>query len=773
MNSYRTAALVGNPNCGKTTLFNALTGARQKVGNWPGVTVERKQGHFSHADRKIQVVDLPGIYSLHVSRDDDAVDYQIAQDYILSGQADILINIIDAASIERGLYLTTQLLDAGIPMIVALNMIDVADDQGMHIDPSVLAQALGCPVVPIVASRGEGMGVLKDVLEGLIVGPESHPSRVVFDDDIEAALSDIASMQANAGIPGSRLMALGVLEHDGNVLSRFPKALQSQLKARAQAVEQSQATAERLIAARYQWVDRIAQQAIRRDERSGHRLTEALDKVLLNRWLAFPIFLLVNYLMFLFTIHIGSAFIDVFDIVAGAVFVELPRQCLDAIGSPAWFTTLLADGLGGGVQLVATFIPVIACLFLFLAVLEDSGYMARAAFLVDRLLRSVGLPGKSFVPLIVGFGCNVPSVLAARTLSSSQDRVLTALMAPYMSCGARLTVYTLFATAFFPVGGQNIIFALYLSGIVLAVLTGFMVRRFVFTAEQSPFILELPPYHLPTIRSILIHTWQRLHGFVMRAGKAIILVVVALSFINSLGVDGSFGNQNSSKSALSEVGKVLTPVFEPMGVKADNWPATVGIFTGIFAKEVVVGTLDALYDDMARIENGDLVSPPFDFWATIRDGFATVPENLAGVADNLLDPLGISVGDLSNMQEAAAAQDVTVDTLVMMSRLFDGQLAAFAYLLFILLYFPCVATVGAIYKEAGPGWAYFSCAWSLVLGYSSAVIVYQAGSLITAPLRAGSWIAGMLLLSFVCYAALLRFARHQAHKGGRIPAVNL
>ncbi|TNF35605.1 MAG: Fe(2+) transporter permease subunit FeoB [Gammaproteobacteria bacterium] len=773
MSDYRTVALVGNPNCGKTTLFNALTGARQKVGNWPGVTVERKQGHFNHAGRKVQVVDLPGIYSLHVSRDDDSVDYQIAQDYILSGQPDLLVNIIDAASIERGLYLTTQLLDAGIPMLVALNMIDVADQQGMHIDPVVLSEALGCPVVPIVASRGEGLGALKDVLECLIIEPVPHPARVVFPDDIEQASRGISLLLEQQGVACSRLLAMGVLEGDRQVLSRFPPDLQEQLQAQAQAIQHEQTTTDRVIAARYQWVDGITWRAIKRDARSGHRLTEMMDKVLLNRWLAFPIFLLVNYLMFLFTIHIGSAFIDVFDIVAGAVFVELPRHGLMAMQAPDWLVTLLADGLGGGIQLVATFIPVIACLFLFLAILEDSGYMARAAFLVDRLLRSVGLPGKSFVPLIVGFGCNVPSVLAARTLSSQQDRILTTLMAPYMSCGARLTVYTLFATAFFPVGGQNVIFALYLTGIILAVLTGFMVRRFVFTAEQSPFILELPPYHMPTVRSILIHTWQRLQGFVMRAGKAIVLVVVALSFINSIGTDGSFGNENTEKSALSEVGRVLTPVFEPMGVKPDNWPATVGIFSGIFAKEVVVGTLDALYGDMARLENGDVEEAAFDFWATVAEGFATVPANLSGITDALLDPLGIGVGDLSDLQAAAEAQEVTVDTLVMMTRLFDGELAAFAYLLFILLYFPCVATVGAIYKEAGPGWAYFSCAWSLVLGYSSAVIVYQAGHLLVSPGSAAAWIGGMLVLALACYAALLRFARVQARKDNRIPMVNL
>jgi len=284
----------------------------------------------------------------------------------------------------------------------------------------------------------------------------------------------------------------------------------------------------------------------------------------------------------------------------GAIFVEAPRQMLTALNFPPWLVTFISDGAGGGIQLVASFIPVIGTLFLFQTFLEDSGYMARAAFILDRLTRSLGLPGKSFVPLVIGFGCNVPSVMGSRTLDSNQDRLLTTLMAPFMSCGARLTVYILFATAFFAENGHNVVFGLYLIGIILALLTGLLVRQKILSRDISPFIMELPNYHIPTLRGLFTHTWHRLHGFIVRAGKAIVLVVIVLNFVNSISLDGTFNNENTSKSLLSVIGKTITPVFSPLGIKEENWPATVGLFSGIFAKEVVVGTLDALYSNMAK-----------------------------------------------------------------------------------------------------------------------------------------------------------------------------
>jgi ferrous iron transport protein B len=501
-------------------------------------------------------------------------------------------------------------------------------------------------------------------------------------------------------------------------------------------------------------------------------LTDMIDAVVLNRWLAFPAFLAVMYLMFMFTINVGSAFIDLFDLSANALFVESPRHVLQAIGLPEWLVVFLADGVGGGVQLVATFIPVIGCLFLFLSFLEDSGYMGRAAFIVDRLMRQLGLPGKSFVPLIVGFGCNVPAVMATRSLDNQQDRILTTIMAPYMSCGARLTVYALFAVAFFPNNGQNLVFGLYLLGIAVAVVSALLVRRYLMSGEVSTFVMELPAYHLPTARGLLLHTWHRLKGFVLRAGKAIVTVVVVLNVVSSVGTDGSFGNQDTEKSALSAVGKTLTPAFSPMGIEPHNWPATVGIFTGIFAKEVVVGTLDALYSGPPAEAD-----PEFNLFSSLAAAWATVPANLAKLSDQLTDPLGLDLGDLSDSATQAADQEVTTSTLDAMRAGFATDLAAFSYLVFVLLYIPCVATVGAVYKELGGFWASFSTAWSLIMAYTLAVLCFQIGSAInaTAGLPGGSlaMIASMIAVQVIGFSLLIRWGRRHVRVPELIPLTHI
>lgn len=647
-------ALVGNPNCGKSTLFNALTGARQQVGNWPGVTVEKKSGFYRHGERQIEVVDLPGTYSFDAGKATaESLDERIAQQFLADTDCAAIVNVVDASSLARGLYLTLQLIEARLPVVVALNMMDVADRHGMHIDATALGNRLGCPVVCIIASRSEGIGTLRD------------------------AIDNVAAHQAIA-------------------LPPFP-------------------TPE----ARYACVDELVAACVRQTpvERTA---TEQIDRFVLNRFLAFPVFLLVMYLLFMFAINIGSAFIDWFDIMGTVLFVEGPRQLMQSAGFPDWLTTFLADGVGGGVQLVGTFIPVIGCLFLGLSFLEDSGYIARVAFIVDRALKKLGLPGKSFVPLIVGFGCNVPAVMATRALDREPDRILTTIMAPYMSCGARLTVYALFATAFFPHNGQNVVFALYLTGVAVAIFSALMVRRYLIAEPHGVFLLELPAYHLPTLKGLCLQTWQRLKGFVVRAGKAIVSVVIILNVVNSLGTDGSFGNQNTEKSMLSAIGRSITPAFAPMGLTADNWPATVGIFTGFFAKEVVVGTLDALYAPRDSDER-------FDLAQGVNDAFASIPANLEGLGALLLDPLGLDLGDTSDVAAQAEAQAIEVGTIGAMQAAFNGQIGAFAYLLFILLYMPCVATIGVIYKEIGGFWAVFSATWSLVIAYATAVCVYQLG----------------------------------------------
>jgi len=755
-----TIALIGNPNSGKTTLFNALTGAHQRVGNWPGVTVERKSGHYRHGEARVEVVDLPGIYSLLAVNATAAEDARIAREFLASASVDVIVNVVDAASLARGLYLTTQLLDLDTPVVLALNMMDVADRHGVHIDPYKLGQALGCAVVPLVASRREGVGTLKDVIVSTLAGAPAGPRGVRLSNVIESSLDTAVRALREQGITRhTRFIATALAEGDREVAARVANQRLPDLPA---------APGEPLSVARYHAID-VALATTTRITPVRRTVTDVLDAIFLNRLLAFPLFLGVMYLMFLFTINVGSAFIDFFDLAGLALFVEGPRGIYAQLGFPDWLSALLADGVGGGVQLVGTFIPVIACLFLFLSFLEDSGYMGRAAFIVDRATRRLGLPGKSFVPLIVGFGCNVPAVMAARTLDNQQDRILTTIMAPYMSCGARLTVYALFAVAFFPTNGQNLVFLLYLLGIGVAVVSALLVRRHLLARDISTFVMELPAYHLPTLRGLFMHTWHRLKGFVMRAGKAIVTVVILLNVVNSLGTDGSFGNQNTDKSMLSAIGKRLTPAFSPMGIEADNWPATVGIFTGVFAKEVVVGTLDALYSQM----DAPAETAPFSVTDTLAAAWATVPANLATLAEQISDPLGIDLGDLGDTAGQAAEQNVSLGTIARMQQLFGDNQAAFAYLVFILLYMPCVATVGAIVKELGAFWATFSTLWSLVMAYSLAVVVYQLGDIASDTLRAAGFIAAMLAVQIVCFAALIRWGRRHVTQPRLIPLVHV
>ena len=777
MNPERTSAgntthvlLAGNPNCGKTTLFNALTGTRQRVGNWPGVTVEKKTGSLRHADEELTITDLPGIYSLHRDRQADSIDEEIALREIMSGTADVILNIVDASNLQRGLYLTLQLIDAGLPVVVALNMMDVAHGRGVHLDVFGLAKELNCPVLPMVASRKEGLQGLVDMLTSRQVQPKAGSRRFSrqFDHALEK-LGNILQEVSGANPPPLILMELLLNpEKSAEFFPGQPEVIRYAREVRSTLPENlHQTVAEE----RYRAIDALLT-GVQRQTQVRHSWTELIDTVVLNRFAALPIFLLIMYLMFMFSINIGGAFIDLFDQLAGAFVVDAPRYFLHALGLPGPAVALLADGLGGGIQLVATFIPIIGCLFLFLSLLEDSGYMMRAAFIIDRAMSRLGLPGRSFVPLIVGFGCNVPAIMATRSLHGRQDRLLTIIMAPYMSCGARLTVYALFAAAFFPVQGQNVVFGLYLIGILAAVVSGLVLRRFMLNSQLSPLIVELPTYHLPALRSILLHTWSRLNGFLWRAGKAIVAVVILLNLLGSLGTDGSIGNQNTENSVLASIGKQITPLFAPMGVREENWPAAVGIFTGIFAKEVVVGTLDALYTQMVRPVEPVTPEMPELLTAT-RDAFMTVPTNLSALTANLLDPLGISIDGAVNLQEAAQDQAVQIDTLDIMPQMFNGQAGAFSYLLFILLYLPCVATIGVIYKEAGPFWAMFSTAWSLVMAYAVSVVCYQALTLYDHPASSLLWILSMCVAAGFSYLSLILLGRRQAGAEGLIPVVNL
>lgn len=572
-------ALVGNPNCGKTTLFNALTGSHQRVGNWPGVTVERKSGEYLFRGLRFEVVDLPGTYSLDVTDQEISLDEKLARDYVHGNDADLLINIVDAANLERNLYLTSQLAEMRVPLLVVLNMVDVAEARGMTLDARVLAERLGCPVVPVVASEGEGIETLKAAIAEAVAARRGATATVAYDPALEEAIAVLApQLAATAAQSGTSARWLAVRLLEGDDLARQTAGSGLSGQAETLAAQLGEDLDIRVADARYGLANRLAGEVVGVVGRVGRDLTERIDRVVLNRALGIPIFLAMMYLMFMLTINLGGVFIDFFEQLVGVLLVDGLGALLASFGAPGWLELLLAQGVGGGLRVVASFIPIIGFLFLSLSLLEDSGYMARAAFVMDRFMRWIGLPGKSFVPLLVGFGCTVPAVMATRTLEHRRDRLMTIAMAHFMSCGARLPVYVLLAAAFFPEGAQNVVFGLYLIGIAVAVLTGLVLKNTLLQGEATPFVMELPPYHVPTARGVLIHAWDRLKRFIFRAGRVIVPMVLVINVLNALGTDGSYSNENSDRSVLAAVGRGVAPAFAPLGLDEDNWPAVVGIF---------------------------------------------------------------------------------------------------------------------------------------------------------------------------------------------------
>ncbi|WP_370676087.1 Fe(2+) transporter permease subunit FeoB [Pleomorphomonas sp. PLEO] len=742
-------AVVGNPNCGKSTLFNALTGATQRVGNWPGVTVEKRVGRFVHAGRTVDLVDLPGVYLIG-SADAGSQDERVARDFTLSGEADLVLNIVDASNLERNLYLTTQLIELGVPMLIVLNMMDMAKVAGTEIDVTALSERLGCPVVSTVASRASGREAVKAAILEAAALKRAPVARPVQHPAVAAAVAKLAPHLADAARAAKadpNWLALKLIEGDTMAESLAGPGLVADVISARRAIEEAAGEEADIVIAdgRYIFVGELMAGICHQTKRLSAPLSQIIDRVVLNRVLGVPIFLFAMYLMFLFTISVGGAFIDFFDQAFGAVFVDGLGQVLSAVGTPPIIEAAVV-GFGSGIQTVSTFVPIIACLFLFLSFLEDSGYMARAAFVMDRAMRAIGLPGKSFVPLIVGFGCNVPAIMATRTLESRRDRIMTSLMAPFMSCGARLPVFALFAAAFFPVSGQNIIFGLYIIGLAFAVLTGLVLKSTLLDGEPTRFVMELPPYHIPTIRSVVVQAWQRLREFILRAGQVIVPIVMALSFLSAIGTDGSIGRDNTRDSVLAVVSQELVPVFEPMGVTHDNWPAAVGLFTGIFAKEAVIGTLNALYEQVSQdttapaVGTASPVEEEVGLGSKLLGALATIPKNLSAIGGSLADPLGLNVGYVDD--STAAAQELEVDGSVFgaMQSHFGGVAAAFSYMLLILLYTPCVAALGAMRHEIGGKWTAFAAVWTTVIGYLAAVSFYQAATFAAHPASSTRWL---------------------------------
>lgn len=687
-------ALAGNPNSGKSTVFNALTGASQRVGNWPGVTVERKAGFFKQDGILVDVIDLPGTYALLNEDQCSSLDEKIACDFLQNHSIDLIVDVLDASNLERNLYLTTQLLALNIPMILAVNMMDVAEQKGLQIDLVELEKTFGCPVIALNASRKKGI----DGLKKMIVAPQKKCAQI------------------------------------NNILPIIEK--------------NSEEDADIILAdARYRFIQTVIQKSVKKMARDK-TWTARIDRIVLNRVLGIPIFLLMMYGLFFFAINIGGAFQDFFDIGSDTIFVGGFSQLLTNCHFPTWLIALLANGIGKGINTTITFIPVIGAMFLFLALLEDSGYMARAAFVVDRLMRALGLPGKSFVPMIVGFGCNVPAVMATRTLENRRDQILTVMMSPFISCGARLAIYTVFVAAFFPKGGQNIVFSLYLIGILMAVLTGFLLRKTILTGEPAPLVMELPLYHLPNLQTLLLHAWQRLRGFVVRAGKLIIPICVLLGALNAINLDGSLNQgDGDTRSLLSATGRVVTPIFAPMGIEQNNWPATVGLVTGVLAKEVVIGTLNTLYSQSGHLAVDNKSS--FDFMNGLKEAVMSIPANFAALGHSLGNPV----------LAKAPVHTLSQSVYGVMYQSFSGQLSAFAYLLFVLLYFPCVSTTAVMFREVGRGWTVFSVLWSTGVAYAVSVTFYQLATLNYHPFSSILWSVGSCLVLLLTIVAVQLKAR--------------
>ncbi|MDD4238503.1 MAG: ferrous iron transport protein B [Desulfotomaculaceae bacterium] len=666
-------ALAGNPNSGKTTIFNSLTGSHQQVGNWPGVTVEKKEGQLVSEGKVIRVVDLPGTYSLGAYSEDEAV----ARDYILFEKPDVVINIVDTTNLERNLYLTTQLLEMGANVVIALNMSDELKAKQIDINVAKFSELLGIPAVQTVGTRNQGTKEL--VLQALQATGNKKP-RVVqinYGKEVETELAaleqDILSNRQLTENFASRWLAVKVLEGDQGILKGLAKysGLDRLLVRRAEAVKRLEGLLgediESLIAdKRYGFIGGLAKEVVTRRQTTEERfsMSDKIDRIVTNRYLGIPIFLLAMWTMFQFTFKVGDPFIgwietffEWFGGVAGA--------WLESAGMPELLMSLIVDGIIGGVGSVLVFIPNIFLLFFAISILEDSGYMARAAFIMDRLMHTLGLHGKSFIPLLIGFGCNVPAVMASRTLENKRDRLITILITPLMSCTARLPVYILFAGAFFSANQGLIIFSLYLLGLVLAILMGMLFKRFLFKGGTSHFVMELPPYRVPTLKSTFIHMWEKGSSFIRKAGTIIFAVVVLVWVLSNLPVGVEYASQ---ESILGWIGSFVAPIFKPAGF--GTWEAAVALVFGILAKEVVVGTLGVIYG--------------------------------AGEA-------GLT---------AAIAQAWT-------------PLSAYAFMVMTLLYIPCAAVIGTIKRETNSwGWTGFAAAYTLVLGWLMAVLVYQFGRLV-------------------------------------------
>ncbi|MEN6445882.1 MAG: ferrous iron transport protein B [Candidatus Cloacimonas sp.] len=681
-------ALAGNPNVGKTSLFNALTGSRQTVGNWPGVTVEHKSGLCNYHNKVYEVIDLPGIYSLAGGSPDELV----ARNYILTEKPDIIINIVDASNLERNLYLTVQLMELGAPLIMCLSMADIAEQNGIYIDTKHLSSHLGFAVTSLVLNKRADITPILQKVEEYVLQPPI-PATIHYDEIVEMHLENIwqivlksgleksestvphklkreATLNAYGVLIKSRWQALKLIEGDAEIISRLTDEEKSLVEKERMAIAKHRGQEPAAVIAddRYGYIRGLIKDVVKRKRKNRWTFSDMVDKVVLNSFVGLPVFFIVMYLVFLFAVKLSQPCIAIINTYLGWLFVEQFGKLLILLSVPQWLTYFFSEILGGGLVTVGSFIPPIFFIYISLSILEDSGYMARAAFIADKFMRKIGLPGKAFIPLIVGFGCTVPAIMATRTLEKPRDRVFASILTPFISCGAKLPVYTYLVMLFFPQQADLVIFGLYFFGIVMGVLTGLLLKKTIFISVPGDFVMELPAYHLPTLNGIFMHTWHRLKSFLLRAGKTILLVIVVINILQVIQIP--MGSEKAKTPLLELGGKIITPVLQPMGIKKDNWPASVALISGLFAKEAIVGTLQGLYQN----------------------------SEAEGTINHLTD----------NIKKG-----------------FGGNASALAYLIFILLYSPCAASLTMLFKEHGFKWMLFDFGYLTLLAWMVATLVYQ------------------------------------------------
>lgn len=703
-------ALAGNPNCGKTTLFNALTGSSQYVGNWPGVTVEKKEGRLKgHKDVVIQ--DLPGIYSLSPY----TLEEVVARSYLVNEKPDAILNIVDGTNIERNLYLTTQLIELGLPVVVAVNMIDLVRKNGDAIDLTKLGSALGCEVVEMSALKGEGGMAAAEKAVALAQKKQAGELPHVFTGGVEHALAHIEeSIQGKVADGYLRWYAIKVFERDEKVLEEL--ALGPDLKAHleqhiADCEKELDDDAESIITnQRYSYINSVVTKAVKKRAAKGSlSVSDKIDQIVTNRILALPIFAVVMFCIYAiamggWAISIGTMGTDwANDVLFGEWVPGLFDTILGALGvaEGGWLYGLIQDGIVAGVGAVLGFVPQMLVLFLLLAILEDVGYMARVAFIMDRIFRRFGLSGKSFIPMLVATGCGVPGIMASRTIEQDRDRKMTIMTTGFIPCGAKMPIIGLFAGAVFG-GSAFVAVSAFFIGIAAVVISGIMLKKFkAFAGEPAPFVMELPAYHAPSMGNVLRATWERGWSFIKRAGTVILLSTIVLWFLQGYGfTDGVFGPvEDNNTSLLAAIGNAIAWIFYPLGWTGDMaWKATVASFTGLIAKENVVGTMATLYHFAGEIsENGE------EIWALVGADF--------------------------------------------------GAITAYSFMIFNLLCAPCFAAMGAIKREMNNArWTAFAIGYMCVFAYVISLIVYQLGGLITGATSFSLWtVVALVLLAGILY----------------------